>query len=153
MSAPAEALDVADLLAVQLGQLGPGEVERDADGDGAERHAPLGRQIEVRRSLRMPAAGELRAELGDDRLEPRALDLQPRSRIGAPKRFDSRNGRGLGAMAYENGSRRQGSYRAYGGASARPAASERLPPQQRRGLAGTWHRQYPALPVSDTAGV
>src|SRR5690606_1654748 len=70
----AEALDVADLLAVELGQLRPREIERDANRDGAERHAPFSREIEARRDLRDAACGELRAELLDDRSEPHAVD-------------------------------------------------------------------------------
>src|SRR5690242_2722679 len=48
----AETLDVPDFLAVQFGQLGPRQVERNADDDRAERDAPFGGQVEARREMR-----------------------------------------------------------------------------------------------------
>ena len=57
-----EALDMAHFLAVQFGELGPRQIERNADRDRAERDAPLGRQIERRRDLRETARRKLAAK-------------------------------------------------------------------------------------------
>src|SRR5262245_31567437 len=42
-----ESFDVPDLLAVQRREIGMGEVERNADDDGAEWHAPFGREVKA----------------------------------------------------------------------------------------------------------
>ena len=69
-----ETFDVADLLAVQGRQIGMSEIERNPDDDGAERHAPFGRQMKTRDDSRDAALRELGAELVDHGREPRALD-------------------------------------------------------------------------------
>jgi hypothetical protein len=70
-----EALDVPDLLAVQRREIGVGKVERDADDDVAERHAPLRREVKARHDLDA-GARKLRAKLVDDGLQPRTRDLE-----------------------------------------------------------------------------
>ena len=48
MSRAVESFDVPDLLAVQRREIGVSEIERNADDDGAERHAPFRRQVKAR---------------------------------------------------------------------------------------------------------
>src|SRR5688572_6102746 len=43
-----ESLDVPDLLAMQSREIGMRQIERNADHDRAERHAPFGRQVKAR---------------------------------------------------------------------------------------------------------
>ena len=55
---------------------GPGQVERDGDGDRLERHAPLGGEVEPGPDPGEAACPELALELGEDRLQPGAFDGQ-----------------------------------------------------------------------------
>ncbi len=71
-----EAFDVADLFAMQLRELRSSEIERNADDDGAERHAPFGREVKARHELRDAAARELGAKLLDHGLQARAVDRE-----------------------------------------------------------------------------
>src|SRR6185503_1349631 len=70
-----ESFDVADLLAVQGREIGMRQIERNADDDRAERHAPFGRQVKAGHDAQS-ALRELPAKLVDDGLQPRARDLE-----------------------------------------------------------------------------
>ena len=85
-----EPFDVPDLLAMQRREIGMSEIERNADDDGAERHAPFGRQVKTRHDLVMPRCASSARNSSMTGASRVPSIMRPRSRIGAPNRLDSR---------------------------------------------------------------